>query len=257
MPVVLVMSMVMAAAPERVAVMSVSAVGLSPELQQYAAERLGTALSQRGVKVTTQQDIANVLGLERQRQLLGCDASASCAAELAAALGADAVLSWTVAKLGGAFDISAKVVASLDLRVLAVAQARAMNEEGLPFAIDEVAGQLASRLLPVARPSLGLTLGVPLGVAGAALLAGGLLLGSATVDAASLTSSPGPQEAPLVDGRLRASSIVTRRDFSLVAFGLSVSAATLGIVWTLLTRPPVETGPSAARSGMVDEVSAR
>ena len=52
-------------------------------------------------QVISQQDIATMLGLERQKQLMGCaDDSTSCLAELSGALGARFVMSGTLTRLG-------------------------------------------------------------------------------------------------------------------------------------------------------------
>jgi hypothetical protein len=56
-------------------------------------ERLAETLRQHGHQVVTQRDMAVVLGMERQRQLMGCrEGSESCLAELAGALGVDGVV---------------------------------------------------------------------------------------------------------------------------------------------------------------------
>lgn len=62
------------------------------------SEVLATHLREHGLKVMTGRDIGAVLGLERQKQLLGCmDDSTSCSAELAGALGVGALVVGTVA----------------------------------------------------------------------------------------------------------------------------------------------------------------
>src|SRR5205823_914650 len=64
-------------------------------------EELARTLPPDAYKVTTAAQLSAVLGLERQRQLLGCtEESGSCVAELANALGADVVVQSTVARVG-------------------------------------------------------------------------------------------------------------------------------------------------------------
>src|SRR5262245_60639309 len=59
-------------------------------LVEYFSDRLS---AQGGVSVTTPAQISAVLGVERQKQLLGCsDSSESCSAELAGALGVEALI---------------------------------------------------------------------------------------------------------------------------------------------------------------------
>src|SRR4051812_14986683 len=76
----------------------------------YFAEQLGRAT---GYPVTTATEVSGLLGLERQKQLLGCgDDSNSCAAELLGALGADAIVTGSAAKVGESFAITLKVSAT-------------------------------------------------------------------------------------------------------------------------------------------------
>ena len=57
--------------------------GVDRRLGSTLSDRFAVFLRKRGATVFSQKDIAAVLSLERQRQLLGCvDASSSCAAEL-------------------------------------------------------------------------------------------------------------------------------------------------------------------------------
>lgn len=234
-------ALVLAASPQ-LAMTSFSGVGVTKELQGYCSERVAAAMVARGLRVTTPEDIANVLGLERQRQLLGCDSetASSCAAELASALGAEAIVSGSVARLGSGFEVSVKVVSTATVRVLAQAQASATSENGLAAALEDVASQLAARLAPTPGPSRALTLGLPLGLSAAAVVVGVVLISTAAVDAAALRVPLGPMESPFLDGALRAQSIVTRRDLSLVSFGVALTSAAIGVVWTLLSGRPAE-----------------
>ncbi len=54
-------------------------------------EILAARLTARGIKVITSRDLSTVLGVERQKELLGC-AESSCAVEMLAAAGAEVVL---------------------------------------------------------------------------------------------------------------------------------------------------------------------
>jgi hypothetical protein len=59
--------------------------GLCQAYELRFTSRLGRG---QRVRVTTQRDVAQIIGLERQKQLLGCsDQDSSCNAELAGALG--------------------------------------------------------------------------------------------------------------------------------------------------------------------------
>lgn len=58
-----------------------------------------------GVSVMTDADVAAVVGVERQRQLAGCD-DASCLTEIAGALGVDRVVHGSVGRVGGSLVVN-------------------------------------------------------------------------------------------------------------------------------------------------------
>lgn len=100
-----------------------------------------------GITVITAADVADVLGLERQRQLLGCaDNGASCAAELAGAMGADAVLSGSLAKAGGSYVVTLRGVNTASGQAFATATGRLKTEEELFSWLEQEASAFAARL---------------------------------------------------------------------------------------------------------------
>ncbi|MBS2029269.1 MAG: hypothetical protein JST54_15310 [Deltaproteobacteria bacterium] len=89
----------------------------------HAAELLTQVASAEVVKfnkfdVVTPQVIADLLGVERQRQLLGCSES-SCLAEIGNALGADYLLSGQLGRLGDQYRIDLTLVDARRSQVLA------------------------------------------------------------------------------------------------------------------------------------------
>ena len=65
------------------------------------------------------KDMVALLGVERQKQLLGCsDAASSCMAELAGALGADGLVTGQLARIGKSFQLNVKVLAADGSRTL-------------------------------------------------------------------------------------------------------------------------------------------
>ncbi len=65
--------------------------------------------------MTTKRDIEQILGLERQKALLGCsEGSTTCLAELSGALGVDAVFSGSLAKTGSSYTVTIRVVRAKD-----------------------------------------------------------------------------------------------------------------------------------------------
>ena len=69
-------------------------------------DAITSLIAARGLfEVTSSQDVKTLLGVERQRQLLGCTES-SCMAELTGALGARFVLSGTLGLLGDTWQLT-------------------------------------------------------------------------------------------------------------------------------------------------------
>lgn len=148
-------------------------VHLEPEVCALYTDTFAQLLAERGtVRVTTQREIATLLGLERQKQLLGCtDASVNCVAELAGALGVDGVVSGSVGKLGSAYTVNVKIVSARDGSALGARSGRVKDDDELHAWFVETAHQLSDAL--VAPPPSGLR-----GKAWLPWLAGGLAAGA-------------------------------------------------------------------------------
>jgi hypothetical protein len=140
---------VLAASPAqtKLALGSLSTVNVSPELASFVVEHLAEELRGRGFRVTTSGDMAAILGLERQKQLLGCsDSSSSCLAELASALGVDAVVAGEFAKLGTSYQLDLKVLSAKNGARLAGWSEHLKDESQLPDALHRAAEALATAL---------------------------------------------------------------------------------------------------------------
>src|SRR5262245_17099819 len=109
------------AAPVKLASPGLTGLGLSRELASFYSAHL----AQHELKVVTNTEMAQLLGLERQKQLLGCASDASsCMAELANALGVDGIITGSIGKLDEVFQINVKVVGAGNARQLAVFSAK-------------------------------------------------------------------------------------------------------------------------------------
>lgn len=96
-------------APLKLVAPGLQVVGLDPKIGDFLTEHVAQQMKLAGVDIITQREMASLLGLERQKQLLGCsDASSSCMAELASALGADGVLLGDLARFGGRIQINSR-----------------------------------------------------------------------------------------------------------------------------------------------------
>jgi hypothetical protein len=167
---------VMAAAPT-LGVPGLTVVGLKPELASFYTQRLAAELRLAGVKVTSTEEISALLGIERQRQLLGCsDDSSSCYAEMVQALGVDAVVTGSIAKVGDVIHISLNVTRRADASHAAVVALEAAHETEVVERLAVAAREIGSSL--GARPPGSLTLVGKLGVVPAALALGAGLTGA-------------------------------------------------------------------------------
>jgi hypothetical protein len=137
-------------------------------------ERFVSRLRTERLKVTTAQDVQQLLGLERQRALLGCSSSeGSCLAELAGALGVSLVLSGNVVKSESGFVASIRVLRARDGQVLASPSERVTSESALLDWLDATALAVQRQLIPP-PPLNPVVRWVP------AFIGVGLLAGSAT-----------------------------------------------------------------------------
>jgi hypothetical protein len=144
----------LAAAPAqpKLAIGALSTVKAPPELATFAAEHLAEELRGRGFQVTTAGDMTAVLGLERQKQLMGCsDASSSCLAELASALGVDDILGGQLAKLGDGLQLDLKVLSANNGARLAGFSEHLKDEGQLIDALKRAAIEFARALAPTAK----------------------------------------------------------------------------------------------------------
>lgn len=97
------------------------AAGVDDKTSQFLSSSFATSLAEAsGLRVMTNEELAAVLGIERQKQLLGCgEESRTCLAEIAAGLGAPGVVLGSVAIVGSRWAVTVKVIAAKDAQVLA------------------------------------------------------------------------------------------------------------------------------------------
>ncbi|HEY0883186.1 MAG TPA: hypothetical protein VGD87_16740 [Archangium sp.] len=159
----LLLTAVLAADKPRLAVLDVQAVGAEPAQAVALGEAISQELDKRGFfQVMTARDVRTLLGVERQRQLLGCTET-DCTAELAGALGSRFVLQSTLTRLGETFQLSVQMLDSEKAQSVArsVRIARDVPQliALLPFALAEATGTplppAPSKVLPWTLIGLG------------------------------------------------------------------------------------------------------
>jgi hypothetical protein len=152
-----------APAPVKLAAPGFSTVEVPAERARFLNDYLSEQLMQQAggrLRVTTESEVAAVLGLERQKALLGCsDGSSSCLAEIAGALGVDGVVVGNVARFGGDYAVTLKVVSARDGALLASASSRSLKEGALLEWMAEAAQRLARQLVPDAAAAAPVAVG--------------------------------------------------------------------------------------------------
>lgn len=142
-----------ASQPVKLAAPPLEAKGVARQDADFFLEALAQALKSASVAVTTAGDFQAVLGLERQKQLLGCaDSGTSCVAELANALGVDGVLRGSIGLLGGTYVVNLKILRASDGVELASTGLTAASERELLTALQHAATELRAEVLAKLRP---------------------------------------------------------------------------------------------------------
>lgn len=199
------------------------------------------AQSFEGVAVVTQRDISALLGLERQKQLLGCsDAASSCMAELGAALGVHGIVLGDVVKLGKTVQVNLRILDPVSGKKLAASSERLDGEDQLFDALSRSARTLRTQLfaslgvIDTARPQATASAAVsgggarrffviPLVAGGVGLLAGTICLILSNVNHAKLTQGMAAS-VPAAEAVALASSGKTLQTVGGVALGVGAAA---------------------------------
>lgn len=240
---------VMSQTQPSLAIPPLSTSGIDPVVARAWEGRLVERLSSPRWRVTSARDVEALLGLERQRQLLGCGADSSCVAELAGALGVDFVLSGSVVRSESGYLANLRILATRDGRAVAQASERLSTEAALLDWLDAAAPALRAQALgeaPAAR-------WVP-AVAGGALAVGS---GVSFVIA-------GVSHRQLVDRQVTGDAIAATRATGeraqWIGVGLAAGAAvaiTVSVVWSLSDKPAATVQPIAATDGTTSWLGVR
>lgn len=178
-------------------------IQMPEQMAGYAEDRLAIQLGQRGFKVTTPADMRALLGLERQKQLLGCE---SCSSDLASALGVTLLLVGRVSKLEDRFELDLRVIRQRDGVVVASdTRAGEGTEKKLAELVEGAAASLARQLEPKVPFAWKLFLPGSVGLVSAGV--GAALWILAELDYATLTTSMASgvrfRGLEAIDGELR------------------------------------------------------
>jgi TolB-like protein len=172
--------MVLAAAPAtdapRLVVLDLQRVGAATDAEAtLLTDAVVEWVSKAGVfQVVSQRDIQTLLGVERQKQLVGCGEDATnCMAELSGALNARFVLSGQVNRLGGTVQLTLQTLDTQKSQPVGRSLKAAKSAEDLraivPWAVAEATGT------PPPKPPSRTWPTVMMVAGGVALLGGGVI----------------------------------------------------------------------------------
>lgn len=179
--------------PTNVLVPDFAAEGLSAAAAGALVERFAAQLGEaKTLKVQTSGDLARVLGIERQKALLGCgETDGSCLAELAGAMGTGVLIAGTVVKVGSRFTVSLRALRLPGGEPLTAESARVDGEDALSDWLDQRAIALRQLLAPsaAAPPPVPVSRWAPwlvVGLGGVTAVTGGVFYGLSRGDVAHL-----------------------------------------------------------------------
>lgn len=248
----LVVSVALAAAPFKAASAGITVSGLPAERAEFYSEFVAQQMTVSGVNVVTPRQVQSLLGMERQRQMLGCASeSASCLAEIASALGVDGIVQGEAAKLDSGFQVSLKVLWSRDGRALTVFTGRSSDEGGLLDMMSTGARLMARDLsdgdwvrLTVTPAQHFLTPSSPLLPSGVALLGvavAGAVIGSVGLwrsgAIASELQNPSKQYVSRAEAQAVANDGKSMQTLALVGYSVAGVALVAGGVLTFMGLP--------------------
>ncbi|MBK7857238.1 MAG: hypothetical protein IPJ65_01185 [Archangiaceae bacterium] len=235
--------LLLAAAPLTLAAPGIRCAGVEQGICDAYLEHFSTQLAREGrINVRTRNDIAQVLDLERQKQLLGCD-DAGCIAELVGGLGVDAVLSASVTHTEASWFATLRVLRARDGAELASASERFDGSAALEKWMEAQADTFAEKLAPqpAAPPTPRLRTAL-FGAGAVALVAGVVLFAVSKADASTLANgTPTEAEIPGIAGRGRV----------LQPLGLVLGIAGLGLLGAATMWLALEPGAPAVSLGPV------
>lgn len=231
----------LAASPVKVAAMGLKAVNIGATEATFMSDFLAQQTRSPGeVEVVTQTELGELLGLERQKQLLGCaDSSSSCLAELSGALGVDAVISGSAAKLGDVYAMTVSLVRVADGKVLASYSEKLKSSGDALDWLKQIAPQLRDAAAGTRAKSSGspvrISRALPFVVAGvgAAGFVSGIILNvtarSTASQIANRSSSIMPSEVDALIAGGKTQELVGN-----LCLGIGLAALVAGVLWWVL-----------------------
>lgn len=234
--------LVLSASP-KLAAPGFTCTGVNAGLCDAYLEHFVANLTAKGVTVMTKSNVAEVMGIERQRQLLGCndEKTAECLAELVGALGVATLLSGTVAKLESGYLTTLKLIDGHDGTTRWSATARVDDERAFFGFLDEQSQRLVDHLIPPPPPTPFVRY-VPAVVGGVLIATGVVFQVAAAGDASKLEShiaGTARLETTEIERLVKEGSGL--QVLAAVSIGVGVAAIAGSIIWLVFGEKPAAT----------------
>lgn len=242
------------AAPAEVTIVFPGFSGLESNMADAVSDRFASELGKgTGVRVVTRRDVEQVLGLERQKALLGCsESSSSCVAELAAGMGANALIAGTVVPVGSKVTVTLRLLDARDGRVISSESARLSDLDAAQDWLDAQAPLTRKKAIEVfgsaelkqqvAPPSANWLPWVTTGIGGAAAVTGIILFASSKADAQALKDVTPTSPELNISETAKSGQTKETAGGILIAAGGAVLVG--GIIWGIATSAPPKTSVS-------------
>ncbi|MBL9038157.1 MAG: hypothetical protein JNG84_06555 [Archangium sp.] len=247
----LTLAVVVAATP-KLAAPNIPCADIPKPVCDAFGEHLVQQLGGRGLSVVSASDIANVLGLEKQKALMGC-LETSCSAELAGALGVDGLVTGSIAAVGPTVLVNVRVISAKNGAPLATFSESVKGTENVPASLERAADAIVESVSQ--RPSTGVSKRAALipgiaavAFAGAAAACFGVA-GNAQAELAIVTGADASYDPNAIVARGQTSAAL-----GYVFTGLAVAGVAASVVLLVVGKgdepPAVTVGPAAAGAGL-------
>jgi hypothetical protein len=213
--------------------------GVDAQLASLLSDAVAAQVTSRGFfSVTTSKDVQTLLGVERQKQLMGCSDAGACLTELAGAMGARFVLSGQLGRVGDTYQLTLQTVDTQKAQPVGRSTKLAKSVDALrdllPYAVADATGTLApsppSRVLPFTLIGVGAAVVIASAVVG---------LNALTLEAQTGADiDSGGQLRMLSYYQSQQSTYGFERTVSLIGLCVGAALGVLGIVLLQLAGSP-------------------
>jgi hypothetical protein len=213
--------------------------GVDAQLATQLSDAVAAEATARGFfKVTTSKDVQTLLGIERQKQLMGCSDAGACLTELAGAMGARFVLSGQIGRVGNMFQLTLQTVDTQKAQPIGRSTKLAKTVDALrdqlPLAVADATAtpqpSPPSRVLPFTLIGVGTVAVIAAAVVG---------LNALTLEAQTGADiSSGSQLHMLSYYQSQQSTYAAERTISLIGLCVGAAIAVLGVVLLQMVSGP-------------------